>query len=226
MTQTLRSSHVRCDRCALRYGLYMRGCPSCMTIPPAFTQAIAAFDYEAPWDSLMGRYKSEHRFQLSTALVYLMVKAMNQAGGVEGRAQSRSPYVLKANTVLIPIPSSDASLRKRGFNPAAELAAGLGQHFNLPVRRGVLRRLREGARQAIRRRRDRLVATHGLFGCEGSLAGVSVGLVDDVMTTGSTVNAAAQALLRAGAEDVTVLLAARTPFYECWPSSPTGNVRD
>src|SRR5690606_11650177 len=123
-------------------------------------------------------------------------------------------YALPAGTVLVPIPGSGASLRRRGFNPAAELAAGLGGCLQLPVRRAVLRRLREGQRQAFSGRLARRVATQGLFDCAALAPGTAVGLVDDVMTTGSTVNAAARALLQAGATEVTVLVAARTPWKD------------
>jgi len=137
-------------------------------------------------------------------LAYLLARALDRSAA--------GKTVLKAGTLLVPIPSSDASLRKRGFNPAAELARGLGAFLGHPVRRDILRRVREGARQATRHRVARLHAAQGLFVCERVLTGVPIALVDDVMTTGSTVNAAAQALLRAGASDVTVLVAARTPL--------------
>ncbi|GAB3071870.1 phosphoribosyltransferase family protein [Bordetella muralis] len=202
-----------------------QACQGCTDMRPVFTQAIAAFDYEPPFDSLIGRYKAEHRFGLSTALAQLLAQAVARAGGIARtgpgsalclaeQGQGSGSYALKANTVLIPIPSSGASLRRRGFNPAAELAASLGACLQLPVRRGVLRRLREGPRQAFSGRLARQRGAQGLFACIAPVQGLSIGLVDDVMTTGSTVNAAAHALLHAGAADVAVLVAARTPVRD------------
>ncbi|WP_236844518.1 ComF family protein [Bordetella sp. 15P40C-2] len=177
---------------------------------PNFERVIAAFDYEAPFDSLIARYKTEHRFGLSTTLAHLLAQAVARAGGLSPR---QGPISASA-TVLVPIPSSAASLRRRGFNPAGELATSLGAELHLPVRRDVLRRRREGPRQAYSGRAARHLAAQGLFETVGRLDGWSVGLVDDVMTTGATVNAASAALLSAGAARVVVLVAARTPWRQ------------
>lgn len=225
ITHTLRANLRRCIRCAQRGGSGTQGCASCADMCPVFTRAIAGFDYEPPFDSLIGRYKAEHRFGLSTTLAQLLADAIARAGGVEPAASRSGPprsrhvgmdsaYALTAGTILVPIPSSNASLRRRGFNPAAELAASLGSCLQLPVRRGILRRRREGRRQTFSGRLARQQAVRGLFDCVAPIRGVPVGLVDDVMTTGSTVNAAARALLQAGAADVTVLVAARAPSRE------------
>lgn len=225
-TRTMRESGRRCPRCAQRGMSMSRVCVSCEAMRPVFERVIAAFDYEPPFDSLIGRYKAEHRFGLSTTLAHLLAEAVDRAGGMgysgapvcEPHTHGRLPVggtpVSPAATLLVPIPSSDASLRRRGFNPAAELAASLAARLHLPVQRGVLRRLREGPRQAFSNRLTRLRAAEGLFECTVSVRGRAVGLVDDVMTTGSTVNEAARALLQAGAAQVTVLVAARTPVRQ------------
>lgn len=225
ITHMMRIGACRCRRCAQRMMYVGQACQGCADMRPVFTQAIAAFDYEPPFDSLIGRYKAEHRFGLSTTLAQLLADAVARAGGIARngprltlcqpeQGDGSGSYALKASTVLIPIPSSGASLRRRGFNPAAELAASLGASLQLPVRRGVLRRLREGPRQAYSGRLARQRGAQGLFACIAPVQGLSIGLVDDVMTTGSTVNAAAHALLQAGATDVTVLVAARTPVRD------------
>jgi len=224
-TLTMRDGRRRCVRCAQRWVPGKQICRNCAELNPAFTRVIAAFDYEPPFDSLIGRYKEEYRFGLSTTLAQLLADAVTRAGGVAGAPPlwsirhapagiSGVMPVLQAGTILVPIPASTVSLRRRGFNPAAELAASLGACLQLPVRRGVLRRLREGARQASRSRMARQTGVQGLFDCVGPVQGRSIGLVDDVMTTGNTVNAATHALLRAGASDVTVLVAARTPVRD------------
>jgi len=202
IVHTMRAGGRRCGRCALRLAPRGGPCPDCAPAAPAFARTIAAFDYEPPFDSLIGRYKGERRHGLSTALACLLADAAARAAP------------LAAGTVLVPIPASRASLLRRGFNPAAELAAGLADRLGLPLRRGALRRLREGPRQAAGTRQARRRGAQGLFECVAPLAGLPVGLVDDVMTTGSTVDAAARALLRAGAAEVIVLVAARTPLAQ------------
>ena len=203
ISQTMRAGLARCSRCALRLAGPGRACPDCHAAPPAFARTIAAFDYEPPFDSLIGRYKAERRYGLATALAQLLA---DQA--------ARQALPLPADMVLAPIPASQASLRRRGFNPAAELAAGLSARLHRPLRRGLLRRVREGARQASGNRAARRLGAQGVFACTRPLHEQCVGLVDDVMTTGSTVDAAARALLQAGASDVIVLVAARTPWRD------------
>ncbi|MBO9352813.1 ComF family protein [Bordetella petrii] len=204
IAHSMRDGSPRCARCALRLKAEARlHCPDCARAVPAFARTIAAFDYEPPYDSLIGRYKGERRYGLATALAQLLADAV-----------ARQVVPLPPATVLVPIPSSQASLRRRGFNPAAELAASLAASLRLPLRRGVLRRLREGPRQAAGNRQARRQGAHGLFHCTRPMPGGIVGLVDDVMTTGSTVDAAARALLRAGAAEVIVLVAARTPVRQ------------
>ncbi|MVW79336.1 ComF family protein [Bordetella sp. 02P26C-1] len=213
ITQAMREAGPRCARCAQRGTAGTLVCRACAAVTPNFESVIAAFDYEAPFDSLIARYKTEHRFGLSTTLAHLLAQAVAHAGGLSPWQGSTSASA----SVLVPIPSSAASLRRRGFNPAGELAASLGAELHLPVRRDVLRRRREGPRQAYSGRAARHLAAQGLFETVGRLEGWSVGLVDDVMTTGATVNAASAALLRAGAARVVVLVAARTP----WRQPPT-----
>ncbi|WP_260986196.1 ComF family protein [Bordetella genomosp. 13] len=201
---------LRCQRCALRLSCAALPrdlpagavlCVDCLLHPPAFARTVAAFDYEPPFDGLVQRYKGEHRYVMAGALAHLLYCAW-LAADVEG------PPV----QALVPVPASRSSLRRRGFNTAAELAAALGAQANVPVLRTALHRRREdGRRQASLGRRQREAAVQGLYACRRPLPPLHVGLVDDVMTTGSTVDAAARALLGAGAARVTVLVAARTP---------------
>jgi predicted amidophosphoribosyltransferase len=79
------------------------------------------------------------------------------------------------------------------------------------LHRDALQRRREGPRQAAGNCRMRLQAAEGLFDCRLALQGETVAIVDDVITTGSTMDAAALAVLQAGAARVIVLVVARTP---------------
>jgi ComF family protein len=111
---------------------------------------------------------------------------------------------------LVPVPLHWTRRWRRGFNQAEVLARAVGRRHGLPVLRGMLRRLRptppqQGDVEARRRNvRDAFAVTAGPV-----VAGRRLLLVDDVFTTGATVDACARTLLRAGAADVGVLTLAR-----------------
>lgn len=188
----------RCPRCAQRLAPDALHCADCLARPPAFIGTIAAFDYEPPAEVLIRQLKTQLRLSAAPVLARLLAHAV----------WSEPP---PESLLLVPVPSSRASLRRRGMNPAAEIARGLAARLGWPLLRGALRRRRETPRQTALGRRARLSGARGVFHCARDLSGRHVGLVDDVMTTGSTADAAARALLAAGAVSVTVLVAARTP---------------
>lgn len=189
----------RCPRCALRLQAGASHCAPCMAGPRAFSLTLAAFDYAPPADTLILMLKTQLRLSMAPVLARLMAAAV------------RAGRPLPPGLLLVPIPASRASLRQRGMNPAAEIARSLAAELALPMPRHVLARRRETPRQATLGRRARQRGAAGLFRCVGQVRGRHVAVVDDVMTTGSTVDAAAAALLGAGAASVMVLVAARTP---------------
>nr|WP_253637805.1 phosphoribosyltransferase family protein [Achromobacter insolitus] len=189
----------RCPRCALAQRPDTPHCAACLGTPWAFSRTVAAFDYAPPADTLILMLKTRLRLSMAPVLARLIAAA----------AARDAP--LPDGALLAAIPASRASLRQRGMNPAAEIARGLAAELNLPVARGLLRRGREAPRQTGQGRRARRLGAQNVFYCVGDVRGRHVLVVDDVMTTGSTANDAASALLAAGAASVTMLVAARTP---------------
>ncbi|WP_417222628.1 ComF family protein [Achromobacter spanius] len=162
-------------------------------------QTIAAFDYAPPADALIRMLKTQLRLSMAPVLASLLADAI------------RNKPPLPHGVLLAPVPASRASLRARGMNPAAEIARSLAAELNLPLVRQALRRCRETPRQTALGRHARRQVAAGVFVASTAVRGRHVAVVDDVMTTGSTVQAAAVALLAAGAAGVTVLVVARTP---------------
>ncbi|WP_345246299.1 ComF family protein [Pigmentiphaga soli] len=190
----------RCPRCALPLDGHDEPCPDCAGRDTAFDRTIAAFDYGPPGDALILEFKHGRRYPRADMLGNLLAEAVRH---------DRLP--LAPSTVLLPVPAGMASLRARGFNPAAEIARAAARDLGLPLRRGWLWRTREQARQATQGRGGRLRAAEGLYACSPAVAGRRLALVDDVMTTGATLHAAAAALKQAGAREVVALAVARTP---------------
>lgn len=195
----MRSTTRRCTRCCL--ALDDQGpCPDCEANRPAFDRIVAAFDYCAPADILIHRLKVSRRFTDAPMLGHLL------AAEVE-RVWPDFP----ADLMLVPVPSSRQAIRRRGFNPAAEVAAVLARRLNSRYRPELVRRVQEGQKQAMLNREDRLVSMSGVYQAADNVNGARIAVVDDVLTTGSTMHTIARMLKRSGATSVYGLVLARTP---------------
>jgi predicted amidophosphoribosyltransferase len=121
--------------------------------------------------------------------------------------------MLPGLVALVPIPSDLRAAQRRGFNPAGEIAVELSRLSRLPLRRLWLRRTRSGESQKSLDRVARRRSVSDLYRCDITLPDVWIGVVDDVTTTGSTLEAAACALRQAGARGVVGLVGAKTPAH-------------
>ena len=117
-----------------------------------------------------------------------------------------------AADVIVPVPSHRRRLRSRGFNQAALLAGELGKLTGIPVEERLLVRTKDAPSQLrMIGRPERWSNVADSFECRGDAGGVSVLLVDDIVTTGATMSACAEALKDAGASEVWGLAVARAP---------------
>ena len=124
-------------------------------------------------------------------------------------ARERARHGAPLPELVVPVPLHPLRLRLRGYNQAAEIACYAARELALPLDRNALRRLRPTREQSALRSRDRVANVAGAFAAARTLGGLRVALVDDVVTTGSTVNAAAVALREAGAVAVELWVVAR-----------------
>lgn len=172
-------------------------CGACLGARSPLVEVHAAFVYAAPLDRLLPRLKFAGDLAAGRLVAQLMAAPLRQAP----RPQA-----------LVPLPLHRARLRRRGFDQALELARPLGRALGLPVLDGALQRVRATAEQstlsAVARRRN----VRGAFAVRPRLPlPAHVALVDDVMTTGATLRAAALALRQAGVQRVDAWVAARVP---------------
>jgi ComF family protein len=177
--------------------LVCAACREALVLAPSNEDGVtAAFAYRFPLDRLVRRFK----FAGDLALGRWLGEAVANAARDEPRP-----------ALLVVPPSTRERLRQRGFNPALEIAKSAARILDLECARGALRRARETQPQPGLRRRERRRNLEGAFACDRNLSGLHVAIVDDVMTTGATVDAVAAALRRAGAARVSAWVAARTP---------------
>lgn len=201
---SMRHHPWRCARCALALPADI-DCPDCACEPGPLQTVVAAFDYISPADSLILRYKNARQFQLATTFAWLAFDALRE---------TRPDWLLPSgpcDAQLIPIAASQRSLRRRGFNPASEFATQLARLLNIPVEHSLLYRETDRQKQTTLNRDQRRANTAHLYYCARNSSLARAILVDDVVTTGSTLNAAARALAAAGVKQVCAVVIARTP---------------
>ncbi len=203
---TFAAAKARCPHCALV--LTGAQCSQCLRSPLPLAACWAAVDYAYPWSELLARYK----FAQETGLSGLLVDLLLHTPGV-GPALAD----LQAPDWLLPLPLSPQRLAERGYNQAWELCKLLHRRSRCraALSARLLLRLRHTQAQSALPRDARQLNVRGAFWVDplaaGQLQGRRVMLVDDVMTTGASLAAAATALLEAGARSVSALVIARTP---------------
>jgi ComF family protein len=193
----------RCRRCALPLPLRVDRCVDCLRDPPPFDAAVAACDYRFPWDELVDDFKSHDALDRADALAELLCDAI------------RRDDAATSDPIVVPVPCSRERVRERGYNPAWEIARRVARRLHLDSNPDALRRIVHTPPQRGLTRAERMRNLRGAFdvapGRRSMLHGRRIALVDDVMTTTATTAEAARALLAAGARDVHVWVAARTP---------------
>jgi ComF family protein len=193
----------QCDRCALPMPMAGLTCGACNRHPPAFNEVVAPWLYDFPVDALVTRFKHQGKWPLGRLLADLLSETL----------QHRFLEGLRQPDCLIPVPLARKRLRQRGFNQAAMLAKWLGARLGLAVDERVLRRIKETPSQQgldAKARKRNLSSAFALTDA-APIIGKHLALIDDVLTTGSTAQALAELLIKAGARSVDVYCLARTP---------------
>lgn len=188
----------RCPQCALPSpgGLL---CGACLKKPPRFEHCEAVYRYAFPLDTLIQHCKYASAPELAEPFAEALAQRL------VGLPLPKRPLP----DLIVPMPLHPARLRERGFNQALEIARRLGERLNLPCRHAC-RRVRETSPQAGLDLKARKRNLRGAFVCDEDLTGKRIALLDDVMTSGSSLNELAQAAHRAGAVEVSAWVVART----------------
>lgn len=171
-------------------------CDACRLTPPPWQRLRALFRYEFPIDRLIAALKYHERLLLADVFGGLL-------------ADRADPAALP--DLLLPVPVHPHRLRQRGHNQAALLARICARRLGLACDCHSLRRMQDTAMQKLLDREARRANLARAFAwCGPSLAGLHVAVIDDVMTTGATLEALNDILLAAGAASVEGWVIART----------------
>lgn len=170
-------------------------CGACLKQPPAFGRTHAALTYAFPLDRVIPRLK----YHGQLAIVPVLGSSLAETVTIQPRPD-----------LLIPMPLHPTRIRERGFNHASEIARVVAKQLDLPLDTTRCQRIRDtppqmGLKHDARRRNVR-----GAFTCLGDVQGQHIALIDDVMTTGTSLDELAATLRRAGAREVACWVVART----------------
>ena len=186
-------SSTTCTYCALPItspGL----CGRCLTHQFAFDKVYSAHPYLFPLPQLIQAFKYHKKFHLAKPLAGLMLQ-----------------HLPPKTDILIPIPLHKQRLKERGFNQAQLLAKYLASHTHTPLLLDAVIRVRDTPKQSLLDEKARQQNLKGAFQVRpNKIAGLNITLVDDVLTSGTTLHTLASALKKAGANRVDAWVLART----------------
>lgn len=181
-----------CPVCALP-ALHGAICGHCLQSPPHFKRTVAVYSYAFPLDKLVLALKYGEKFLLA-----------RQLGGNIAQRVSVLP------DCLVAMPLHPLRLKERGFNQSLLLAQQIARQLKIPVLPFACQRLRNTPSQSTLPLKERSKNMRKAFDCSAEIAGKHVAVVDDVMTTGATMNELALTLLNSGAKEVSAWVVART----------------
>ena len=171
-------------------------CGHCQTHRPAYDRVSAALRYGEPVDRLIQDLKFNNKLYLAPVLGDILTK-----------------YIIDQQRplpdVLLPVPLHRARLRRRGYNQSLEIARSIGRQLGIKIDPRLAIRTRNTEPQSSLRPTPRARNVRRAFKVAKPIKNRRIALIDDVMTTGHTVNALAEILKKAGAKEVLVWVVAR-----------------
>ncbi len=173
-------------------------CGRCQTKPPSFDHCFAPFRYQDDLTTLHHNFKFHHKLAAGRLMADLMYQRL-------AAASRQMPQL------LIPVPLHCRRLKQRGFNQAQELTRILSAELSIAVDSCSLQRTRDTRAQSGLPKKERHKNIHKAFALSSGIHSPHVAIVDDVMTTGHTVDEIAKLLRASGIPEIEVWVFARTP---------------
>ena len=199
-------AHMLCPACYAGLPRIVRACPrcaapsagqvcgACLQHSPAFDRALAALDYALPVDKLIQILKYRHQLALAHLLGQLVAVAVHD-----------EPHP----DCILPMPLHPVRLRERGFNQAHEIAKVIAKKLGVALAPTLATRTVNTPPQAALPLDARKKNVKDVFACHSDVQGRHIALVDDVMTSGATLNELSKTLKQAGAREISIWVVAR-----------------
>ena len=185
-----------CTQCGLKIeGEASKICGACQQKPPFYDSIIAAYRYEYAIKHLITEFKFYKKLRNADLLGKLLAKHINK--------QQLPEY-------LIPVPMHRKRLTQRGFNQAMELCHVLSKELNIPILSNAIIKKKATEAQANLTAKQRRQNLKGSFAINEVINAQHIAIVDDVMTTGATMNELAKLLKKAGVKHIQAWVCART----------------
>lgn len=170
-------------------------CGLCLSHPHRFSRCTALCTYTFPWDKLIQQLKFGANLALADALALKLAERIDKT---------------QLPDLIIAMPLHPNRLSERGYNQSALLAQRLSQACGVALSPHACRRVRDTAAQSTLAYKHRRKNMRNAFVCDVDLSEKRVALVDDVLTSGASLDALAEAVIKGGAREVTVWVVART----------------
>ena len=184
----------QCPQCSLQSNGSI--CGACLNAAPSFNATTALFTYDFPVNKLLQHYKYKEMLHLSRIFgTLLSTKLTNKMQHID---------------IIIPMPMHPTRLKERGFNQALEIARLVAKNLHIPMNYKACQRIKLTPPQASLPLKSRIKNIRGAFKCTENIQGKHIAIIDDVMTSGASLNELAKTLKQAGAAHVECWVIART----------------
>jgi ComF family protein len=188
---------LEADRCPLcsRTSHRQETCGACLKNPPDFTSSEILFNYQYPASHLIKAFKFHRRPELAKRFAERMAKKL--------KSKTTLPQI------MLPVPLHRKRQMERGYNQSLEFALQIGKRLGIKVDHSLCKRIRNTDPQSSLPMKGRRKNVKGAFYLDSPEIPKHVAIVDDVITTGSTVNELANLLKKAGCQHIEVWAIAR-----------------
>ncbi|MCB1984861.1 MAG: ComF family protein [Burkholderiales bacterium] len=187
-------------------------CGACLSTPPAYAATIAALSYSFPVDALIHALKYGMQLAIAPVLAQLFIDKLN------------SLELSEFPDLVIPMPLHPKRLQERGFNQALEIGHHLTRQLNIVLSSNSCRRIKNTPPQTDLPWKMREKNIQKAFSCNIDLSEKHVAVLDDVMTTGATLNELAKQLRKQGAKKITNWVIARVQSDKFQTQSTTSEI--